>query len=448
MTDAPLRLSLIAAFGVLVALATPARAELFNPETFTLENGLQVVVVPNHLAPVVTHMVWYKVGAADEPAGKSGIAHFLEHLMFKGTEKVPPGEFSKIVAGNGGRDNAFTSQDYTSYFQRVARDRLELVMELEADRMANLKITAAEVVPEREVVLEERRSRTENQPASLLGEAMQAALYMNHPYREPIIGWNHEIRELTTEDALDFYRRYYAPNNAILIVGGDITGEELRPLAERHYGGIPPRDVPARVRPQEPVQHAARRVVLTSPLVGQPSWVRRYLAPSYTAGDTEHAHALVVLADLFGHDSSSRLHRALVVDGEIAVSAAAGYDSESFDLTDFSIHASPRPGVELARIEAAVEAEVAKLLEDGVTEEEVARAKRRLRAATIYSRDSMFAAARIFGVALTTGRTIEDVESWLERVEAVTVDQVNRAARAVLRKDRWVTGELLPPPSS
>lgn len=447
-TDARLRLGLIAALALVAVAAAPARAGLFNPETFTLENGLQVVVVPNHLAPVVTHMVWYKVGAADEPAGKSGIAHFLEHLMFKGTDKIPPGQFSKIVARNGGQDNAFTSQDYTSYFQRVARDRLELVMELEADRMANLHITDAEVVPEREVVMEERRSRSENEPAALLGEAMRAALYMNHPYREPIIGWEHEIRALTTEDALAFYRRYYAPNNAVLIVGGDVTADELRPLAEKYYGAIPAREVPERARPQEPPHHAAARVVLESPLVAQPSWTRYYPAPSYSAGETEHAHALVVLADLFGQGSSSRLHESLVVDGGVAVSAGAGYDSEAWDTTEFYIHASPRPGVELAALEDAVEAEVARLLEDGVGEEEVARAKRRLRAATVYSRDSMFAAARIFGVALTTGRSIEDVESWLERIEAVSVDDVERAARAVLRDDRSVTGELLPVPSS
>jgi zinc protease len=447
MIAARLRLGLVAV--VLIAAAgSPARGGVFNPETFTLANGLEVVVVPNHLAPVVTHMVWYRVGAADEPPGKSGIAHFLEHLMFKGTEKIGPGGFSKIVARNGGRENAFTSQDYTSYFQRVARDRLELVMEIEADRMANLRLADEVVLPEREVVLEERRSRAENDPSALLAEEMQAALYMNHPYREPIIGWEHEIRGLTTDDALAFYRRHYAPNNAILIVAGDITAEELRPLAEKYYGVVPRREVPERVRPQEPAQNTARRVTLTSPRVSQPALARSYLAPSYAAGATEHAYALQVLEEVFGGDTTSRLYRALVVEGKLAAAAGAYYDPGSLDLTQFSIQASPRPGVELGRVEAALDAEIARLLEEGVTADEVDRAKSRMRAAATYARDSMFAAARIFGVALTTGTTVADVESWLDRLARVTADDVDRAARAVLRADHSVTGELLPEPSS
>ena len=432
-----------------LAAGLPAAvAGTFNPETFTLGNGLEVVVIPNHRAPVVTHMVWYKAGAADEPAGKSGIAHFLEHLMFKGTGKVGPGEFSKIVARNGGRDNAFTSQDYTSYFQRVARDRLELVMEIEADRMVNLKLSDEVVLPEREVILEERRSRIDNDPGSLLVEAMEAALYMNHPYREPIIGWENEIRGLDRADALAFYRRHYAPNNAILVVAGDITAAELRPLAEKYYGAIAPGPVPARVRPQEPAQHAERRVILKSPRVSQPAWTRSYLAPSFAGGETRHAYALQVLAQLFGGGTTSRLYRAVVVEAGLAASAGARYDPSSLDLTAFSVQASPRPGVELPRIEAAMDAEIAKLLADGVTADQVERAKKRLRASAIYARDSMFAAARIFGVALTTGLSVAEVEEWPERIAAVTVEQVNAAARAVLRPSYSVTGELLPQPAS
>ena len=245
-------LGLAALMAALVLATAPGRAGLFNPEKFTLENGMRVVVIPDHRAPVVTHMVWYMVGAADDPPGKSGIAHFLEHLMFKGTAQVPPGEFSKIVARNGGRDNAFTSQDYTGYVQSVAADKLELVMRLEADRAANLVLTEAVVDPEREVVLEERRSRTDNEPSAILSEQLAAAQFLAQPYGVPVIGWEHEIRTLTKDDALDFYRTYYVPNNAILVVAGDVTAAQVRPLAEKYYGALAAGQPPPRLRPQVP----------------------------------------------------------------------------------------------------------------------------------------------------------------------------------------------------
>ncbi|MEE8144082.1 MAG: pitrilysin family protein, partial [Kiloniellales bacterium] len=279
---------------------TAAQAKIFEPETFTLDNGLQVVVITNRRAPIVTHMLWYKVGAADEPAGRSGIAHFLEHLMFKGTEALGPGEFSQIIARNGGRENAFTSYDYTGYYQTVASDRLEIVMKHEADRMTNLKLTDELVLPEREVVLEERRSGVDREPSSQLSEALRAALFLNHPYRLPVIGWEDEIHALTKDDAVTFYRRWYAPNNAVLIVAGDVSTDEVRRLAETYYGPIPAREIPLRQRPQEPPQLAARRVVLENPRVRQPSITIRYLAPSYNAGQSEHAYALQVLDQILG----------------------------------------------------------------------------------------------------------------------------------------------------
>ena len=265
---------LILALAVTAAGPQQAEAALFNPETFTLDNGMQVVVVTDRRAPVVSHHVWYKVGSADSPPGKSGLPHFLEHLMFKGTENLAPGEFSEIVARNGGNENAFTGSDYTGYYQTIARDRLELVMEMEADRMTNLVLDDAAVLPERDVVLEERSQRVDNDPGSRLAEQLNAAQYLNHPYRLPVIGWRHEMESYTREDALDFYRTWYAPNNAVLIVAGDIDAEELRPLAERYYGAIPRRDVPERVRVQEPPQQAAREVELIDPRVRQPSWSR------------------------------------------------------------------------------------------------------------------------------------------------------------------------------
>jgi zinc protease len=425
-----------------------ASAGVFNPESFTLANGLQVVVIPNHRAPIAIQMVWYRVGAADDPAGKSGIAHFLEHLMFKGSKDIPPGAFSKIVARNGGQDNAFTSQDYTAYFQRVAKDRLELVMKLEADRMTGLVLTDAEVLPERDVVLEERRSRTDNNPGAQLYEHTRAALYMNHPYRVPVIGWQSEIEGLTTADAIAFYRRHYAPNNAILIVAGDVTAAEIRPLAEKYYGPIPRRELPPRVRATEPEQRAARRVVLKSPQVRQPSWSRTYLAPSYTTATGGDAYALQVLAEIMGGGATSRLYRSLVVEQGVAASAGAWYSADGLDSGTFGVSGSPRPGTEIDAVEAALTAQIKALLSDGVSADEVARAKRSLLAGAIYVRDSLRAGPNIFGRALTSGRTIADVESWPDRVGEVTAEAVNAAAKKVFRDNRSVTGVLLPESTS
>ena len=445
------RMRRLAAPAVALGLAwtvAAASAGVFNPESFTLANGLQVVVIPNHRAPIAIQMVWYRVGAADEPAGKSGIAHFLEHLMFKGSKDVPPGAFSKIVARNGGQDNAFTSQDYTAYFQRVAKDRLELVMKLEADRMTGLVLTDAEVLPERDVVLEERRSRTDNNPGAQLYEHTRAALYMNHPYRVPVIGWKSEIEGLTTADAIAFYRRHYAPNNAILIVAGDVTAAEIRPLAEKYYGPIPRREVPPRVRATEPEQRAARRVVLKSPQVRQPSWSRTYLAPSYTTAGGGDAYALQVLAEIMGSGATSRLYRSLVVEQGVAASAGAWYSADGLDSGTFGVSGSPRPGTEIDAVEAALTAQIKALLSDGVSADEVARAKRSLLAGAIYVRDSLRAGPNIFGRALTSGRTIADVESWPDRVGEVTAEAVNAAAKKVFRDNRSVTGVLLPESTS
>jgi zinc protease len=422
----------------------PAAASVFNPESFTLANGMQVIVVPNHRVPVVTHMVWYKVGAADEAPGKSGIAHFLEHLMFKGTANRESGEFSKLVARNGGRENAFTSQDYTGYFQTVAVDRLPLVMELEADRMRNLLFEAKEVEPERLVILEERRQRTDVNPRAILREHVNAALFLNHPYRIPVIGWAHEIKTLTIDDLKTFYRRWYAPNNAILVVAGDITAAQLRPLAERFYGTIPSQPMAERIRPQEPPQAASRRVVLRDARVRQPSWSRSYLAPSHRSPDGQHAYALEVLDEIMGGGATSRMYRGLVVEGKLAVSAGTHYDPDGLGPTRFVIAGSPRPGVPVERLETAMEEEVARLIADGVTETEVARAKQRMRASAVYARDSLGGGARMLGAALASGGDIASVEDWPDRIAAVTVEGVNAAARAVFSKPRSVTALLLP----
>ena len=448
MNIAPPRLiaSLASALLILVGagIATPLSARVFDPETFTLGNGMQVVVVPNHRAPVVQHMVWYKVGAADEGPGESGIAHFLEHLMFKGTKTRGPGEFSATIARHGGRENAFTAYDYTGYHQTIAVDRLEMVMEMESDRMTNLVITEKEVEPERLVVLEERRQRTDNDPAAILREHVNAVLYLNHPYRRPIIGWEHEIRALSLPAIIAFYKRWYGPNNAILVVAGDITAETLKPLAEKYYGRIPRASLAPRVRPAEPPQSAARRVTLKDERVRQPSWSRTYLAPSHTTGATEHAYPLEVLAEIIGGGATSRLYRGLVVENAIAVSSGAYYGPDDFGPSTFVVHGSPKPGTSMGAIEHAVEAELQRIVKDGVTEDEVARAKKRMVTSAIYARDSLGGGARTLGAALAIGRTVDDVESWPERISAVTPEQVAAAARAVFVEGSSVTALLLP----
>jgi zinc protease len=425
-------------------LPRPADAGVFNPESFTLENGLQVVVLTNDRLPVVTQMVWYKVGAADDPPGKSGLAHFLEHLMFRGSGKIAPGEFSRIVSRNGGVDNAFTSSDTTAYYQTVAADRLELVMELEADRMANLTLGEEEVLPERQVIIEERRSRTENNPTALLREQMNAAQFLNHPYRIPIIGWRHEMEGLGHDDVVAFYKRWYAPNNAILIVSGDVTVEKVRALAEKYYGSIKPHEMTPRVRLKEPPQIAARRVTLESDRVRDPRVTRTYLAPSYTTGATEHAYALQVLDNVLSGGATSRLYGKLVVKDEAAVSVYASYDVSNYDWGTFSVGGQPRGDVSVSKLEADIDGEIARLLKDGVTQAEVDHAKKQLIASSVYSRDSLRQGAQVIGTALTTGQTIADAEAWPERIQAVTAEQVNAAARHVFDINKSVTGILLP----
>jgi len=430
--------------------STPAAAQqetmgqgVFFPETFTLSNGMQVVAVVNRRVPVVAHMLMYKVGAADEPRGKSGIAHYLEHLMFKGTETRAPGEFSRIVARNGGRDNAFTSWDYTGYYQTIAADRLETVMRMEADRMANLRLTDEVTAPELQVVLEERRQTVSSSPARRLGEEVSAALFVHHPYGTPIIGWQDEVAGLTREDAEAFYRQWYAPNNAVLLVSGDVDLERFRALAEEVYGRIPARPVPTRTRVAEPRLETARRVVLRDAEVRQPAFQRYFLAPSYSRGATEHAYPLQVLAEIMGGETG-RLYQSLAVEQKVATSASMSYGADVFDLSSVGVYASPAPSATVEQVEAAVEAELLKLLKDGVTVAEVERAKRRLRFEAVYARDSVFGPARTLGTALATGQSVEDVEEWPSRIAAVTVEQVNAAARAVLGTSGHVTGLLLP----
>ncbi|MGI9406923.1 MAG: M16 family metallopeptidase [Hyphomicrobiaceae bacterium] len=410
-----------------------------------LANGMEVVVIPDHRAPVVTHMVWYKVGAADEPAGYSGVAHFLEHLMFKGTDKIGLGEFSKIVARNGGQDNAFTSQDVTAYFQRVAKDRLRLVMEMEADRMVNLKLDEKSVLTERDVVLEERRSRVENDPSSILNEQVMASLYLSHPYGNPVIGWAHEIGALNQKDAVTFYKRFYAPNNAILIVSGDVTLAEVMALAKETYGKVARNEaVEQRNRTKEPPHRAARRVSLSDPRAGRATVQRQYLAPSYRTAQPGQAEALDLLMKIVGSGSTSRLYRRLVVGDKIAASAGGWYAGSGFDSGRIGLYGVASEGVKLDKVEAVIDEVLADVAANGVTEAELKRAKAAYVADYIYGNDNQASLARRYGWALAIGRTIKDVESWPDRIKAVTLEQVNAAAKTAFDLRSSVTATLLP----
>ena len=436
-------IAFLALTALAVAAGRTALAEVFNPETFKLQNGLQVVVVPNHRAPVATMIIYYKIGAMDEPAGKSGLAHYFEHLMFKGTKNLAPGEFSTIVARNGGSDNAFTSQDYTGYVTSVAAERLELILKLEADRMTGLRLTPDDIEPERKVVLEERLSRVDNNPGAQLSEQAAAALYANHPYRIPIIGWQHEIEGLTRADLMDFYRTWYAPNNAVIVISGDVTAETVRPMVERHFGTISRRELPTRTTWREPPRSAEKLITLSHHRVRQPSWSRRFLAPSHGQGDEKgQIHALEVLMEILSGGTTGRFYRQLVVEKGLAAHAGAWYSGDNRGPGVFGFYGSPRPGHTLDEIEAAIEAEIEKLLADGVTETEVRTAIERMQAEAIFARDSLGGPPRILGNALMTGQTLADVEAWPDRIGQVTKADIEAAARAVLNGSGAVTTRL------
>jgi zinc protease len=425
------------------AFATPAAAAP-DVADFTLANGLEVVVIPDHRAPVVTHMVWYKVGGADETPGKSGLAHFLEHLMFKGTDKNPGDTFSQEVAEIGGQENAFTGSDYTGFFQRVAREHLKEMMAFEADRMTGLVLTDAVVRPELNVVLEELNMRVANNPAARLGEQIDAALYLNHPYGRPVIGWLHEVEKLTRDDALAFYRRFYTPNNAIVVVAGDVTADEVKADAEETYGKVAPRvEIGPRDRPKEPVQEASRTVTLSDARVEQPSLTRDYLVPSETTAKPGESEALDVLANVLGAGANSRLYRTLVVDQGIALTAGAYYSGTALDYGKFGVYGTPKPGVTLQQVEDGIDSVLTDVIAHGVTADELDSSKNRLIADAIYAQDNQATLARWYGGALASGETVAMVQAWPDQVRAVTADAVQQAARQWLDRRHSVTGYLV-----
>jgi zinc protease len=440
---------MFAALLVSVAVMSPAAAAVYGAKSFMLANGMQVVVIPNHRAPVVSHMVWYKVGSADEKPGKSGIAHFLEHLMFKGTPKYSGTALTDTVARNGGDQNAFTSYDYTGYYQNIAVDRLPLVMDIEADRMRNLALTEEDVATERDVIIEERRMRTDNVPAAQLAERVNASLWMTNPYGIPVIGWEAEMRALSREDAFAVYKEYYAPHNAILVVAGDITLEKLKPLAEKYYGVIPktgeykPRQRSTFLQPR-----ADTRVIMNHERVRQPQWTRQIIAPSYSIGDRKDVHALQVFSEIAGGGATSKLYRTLVVDQQVAASFGTGYSADTVSYGTFYVSLTPRPDVPWETAEAAYTKAMEALLKDGITDADVAQAKQRMVAGLAFAKDSPMRAAQAVGADLSVGKTLAEIESWPDDIGKVTAEQVRSAARKLFTQYSTATGILLPPVSA
>ncbi len=442
--------------GISSALAkdtNTAPQKVFNAKTRKLDNGLQIVVVENHRAPVITHMIWYRVGAADEVAGQSGIAHFLEHLLFKGQKHeqlgtLGPGEFSKIIRSLGGEDNAFTSQDYTAYFQSIASQHLETVMTMEAGRMRGLDVPSEDVASENKVIQEERRQRTENNPGALLDEQMREMLYANHPYGIPVIGWLHEIQALTRDQIFAFYNQYYAPNNAILIVSGDIKAEKVYEIAERTYGILKPETIPPRQYTSSPPFKASPSITMKDETVRQPEFKKIFRVPSFRQ-NKEKSLALQVLEEIMGGGPSSRLYKSLVIEQKLATSASFSYRANNWSDSTLYITATPAADQSLLKVQAAIDAELRKLVKDGITDEELSDAIKRMQAAAIYARDSLSGPAMVIGYNLITGSTLDDIEYWPRDIGAVTKEQILSVAKTYLDPDNPyefppVTGYLVP----
>ena len=414
-----------------------------NTFQFALANGMQVLVIPDHRAPVATQMLWFRVGAVDDPPGISGLAHFFEHMMFRGTKAYPDDAFSQIIAKNGGETNAFTDHDYTAFYEQIAKDRLPLAMKLEADRLANLDLSDSHVAPERDVVLEERRMRVDNEPQSLMSEQMRAALHLSHPYGRPVIGWAEEVRRIDRVSAQDFYDHHYAPNNATLVIAGDVTPEEVRQMAQDAYGKVPSRTLAPRAEFAEPPRMAETRMTIVRADARVPIFSRLYRVPSYAQGTPGQGEGLEVYSQLLGGDQTSVLYRALVEQKKLATDVGASYDGYARDAGEFSVYAVPRPGVTLDQLEKAVDQVLQVNTLALPRDNDLTRAKVELVASVTYRRDSQFSLASAYGQALTIGLTVDDVNEWPARIRAVNAEAVRKAAQA-LTKRQAVTAYLIP----
>lgn len=434
----------LAAILLAAGLGPNALAQDTRNFQFALQNGLTVLVIADHRAPIVTQMLWYKVGATDDPPGLSGLAHFFEHMMFRGTTGMPGDQFARTVARNGGEDNAFTTHDYTTFYEQIAKDRLRLVMGLDADRMVNLDLSDANVRTERDVVLEERRMRIDNDPEALMREQMEAGLQLSHPYGRPVIGWPEEVRRIGRIEAQSYYTAHYAPNNAILVVAGDVTPDEVRIDAEATYGKLPARELVARADYAQPPRLAETRLAVTRADVKVPQFLRLYRVPSYTEAKPGEAEALDLLAQLLGGDATSTLYRELVMIRKIASEAGVSYSGYARDSGEFEIYAVPRPGVRMETIEQAIDAVLRQYALSPARPADIERAKTQLVADATYRRDNQLELASAYGEALAVGLTVDDVREWPNRIRAVTGDAVRDAAANDVIKREAVTGYLLP----
>ena len=429
-------------FFIIIFFSKFAFAE-FKPQHHILENGLEIVVLENNRIPAVAHSIWYKVGSADEPNGKSGIAHFLEHLMFKGTDKLKPGEFSQIVSINGGKENAFTSKNYTGYFQLIHKSKLELIMSLEADRMKNIKLIEKEFENEKKVVLEERYSRVDNNPSALLSEQINAALYMNHPYKKPIIGWEHEIKNLNLGDVTKFYKKYYAPNNAIIVICGDVNLDEVVKIAKKYFGVIKPSKIDKRSWTLEPTQHAPRKITLNSKNTAIPVFKRHYLVPTYTKSKKESL-TLEVFSEIFGNPSTGILFEEFVKNKKLAISASAFYYPDGFGDTSFTISIIPKKNVSLEEIELHLNEYLDQIRKLVFNKEELEKVKKRLVNNTIFAQDSLYMGMRIFGSSLTTGYSLKEITAWPKDISKISTNDLQNFVPNIFNSNKSVTGYLLP----
>jgi zinc protease len=428
-----------------IMLSVAVQAEVFEK---TLSNGLKVVVKEDHRAPVVVQEVWYRAGSMDERTGTTGVAHMLEHMMFKGTKTVPPGEFSRRIAAAGGRENAFTSEDYTAYFQQLQSSRLPLAMQLESDRMHNLELSDAEFSKEVKVVMEERRMRTDDEPHALLNEKLMAAAYQEHPYRHPVIGWMNDLLALTASDTRDWYKSWYAPNNATLVVAGDVKANDVFKLAQRYYGPIPARKLPVRKLYKEPAQAGIKRIVVKAP-AELPYLVMAYHAPELRDPEKDwKPYALEVLAGILDGNESARLNKSLVRDQQLASNVGAGYDSTSRGPGMFTLEGTPSTGKSVADLEAGLRAQIALLAKDGVSAEELKRVKAQVTAGEVYKRDSVFYQAMQIGQLESIGLGYKAIPVMLKKVQEVTVQQVQEVAREFFQDDNLSVAVLDPQPLS
>jgi zinc protease len=440
------RIAVLLSAWALSFLPIAAHAEL--AQEFMLKNGMKIIVKEDHRAPTVAHMIWYKTGSMDEQNGTTGVAHALEHMMFKGTKSLKPGEFSQRVAALGGRENAFTSKDYTAYFQQVEKSKLEKVMALEADRMINLIFNKDEFSREIRVVMEERRWRTEDQPIPQVYEALSAAAFNAHPYHHPIAGWMSDLQSMTVQDAKVWYDRWYAPNNAVMVVTGDVNPRQVHALAEKYFGKMARKTVPVTKPQEEPAQHGIRRVTVKAP-AENPYVVLAFKGPRLSNVEKDdESHALDVLSAILDGYDNARLNAKLVRTDKVANSVGAGFSNIERGPVLFMLDGTPANGTTTEQLEKLLRAEVDRIAKEGISEQELKRVKTQLIAGQIYKRDSIFGQAMEIGVMEMSGLSHTDIDRLIDKLKAVTAEQVQAVAQKYFGDDALTVATLVPLPLS